>query len=191
MFIPEKCPKCDSESAWHQKPTWRTGYRIGPFRIGGLRVRGLLAPSDGGREVIYHCDQCGYEGSYNDRPETLGRWCRLKARHNEALRACWRGISGSKKNQVNQGFSWDDIEGCHPFFSLVPPTWLVHFLYIIGCRGLKNRSKPPNLVHPKSCTIWQVNYSTKPQAFQHHLRYKLQLRLMHLSSIFITSLNHL
>ena len=117
------------------------------------------------------------------------RWPGTKPDTARRSRGCWRGISGSKKNQVNQGFSWGDIEGCHPFFHGFLPTRLVHFLYIKGQKELKISSKPPNLVHPKSCTIWQSYYTINQLTFQQHLQYKNPSRIKHPAYISETSLN--
>ena len=74
MFIPSRCPRCHSASGWHEKITWRTGIPLGKNSyLGGLQVRGLITLFLKPEGRVYRCDRCGYQGTYDDRPETLGR----------------------------------------------------------------------------------------------------------------------
>ena len=91
------------------------------------------------------------------------------------------------KSQQSWAFWGVTCEGLLPLFS----SYLVQFLYIISWRRSKNTPKPPNLVHPESCTFLQIHYTNKEHVKQEHVCYELQSRFIHPANIFHTSFHQL
>ena len=65
MFIPKRCPHCRDIAGWTEVYNPHCHSSIESF------INFIKGYST--RDYVYRCENCGYEGVYNDHAETLDR----------------------------------------------------------------------------------------------------------------------